>query len=68
MAISGVFFFFLIIVLTFIISDLIKLEAAYLRSERSALIWGLTKVCLSNIMFAHFMASFILAMSRINLE
>lgn len=68
MAISGVFFFFLIIVLAFILSDLIQIEAAYLHSERSVLIWGLIKVCLSNIMFAHFMASFILAMSRINLE
>lgn len=30
--------------------------------------WGLVKICLSNIIFAHFMASFILAMSRIDME
>lgn len=40
---------------------------AYLKSEKSILIWGLIKVCLSNIMIAHLMAGFILAMSRIDL-
>jgi hypothetical protein len=63
MAISGVFFFYLIIVLFLTLSDLIQIEAAYLHSEKAILLWGLVKICLSNIIFAHCLASVILAMS-----
>lgn len=68
MAISGVFFFFLIIVLIFTLVDLVKIETAYLKNEKSMLIWGLIKVCFSNIFIAHLMGGTMLAMSRIDLE
>ena len=58
----------LIIVLVFTLSDLLQIEAAYLHSQKAVLIWGLIKICISNIIFAHCMAGFILAMSRIDLE
>lgn len=67
-AISGVFFFYLIVVLFFTLAELIKIETAYLKSEKSIILWGLIKVCFSNIFMAHLIGGCMLAMSRIDLQ
>ena len=62
------FFFILIVALYLTVSDFVQIEAAYFRNEKTLLIWGLMKVCISNLIIAHIIATIILAMSYINLE
>ena len=64
--ISGFFFFILVDAFFITASDLIHVEAAYIRSEKAFLIWGLIKVCISNIIIAHIVAAIILGMTYLN--
>ena len=65
--VSGVLFIILILTLIVSLEDLIKIEAAYFKSKRQLLTWGLCKVLFQNILVAHIIAGFVLAMSRLDL-
>jgi hypothetical protein len=64
--VSALFSIVLVISLFYIVPDMLKIETAYLHSEKAVLIWGLAKVCFGNLVLAHILAEILLAMSWID--
>lgn len=66
MAISGVFFYFLIFQLLAKLQTMVHVETAHLKSEKWVIVWGLVKICFGNIIVAHILAAMLVGMSRLN--
>ena len=68
MVIAGILFFYLNLMVVYLGNDTIRTEATYIQSRRTTLIWALLKIIFFNIFFAHFMATLLLGMAKLEPE
>ena len=65
--VGGIYFFLLLVPMFISFKDVIMLETLYLRTKKQKLLIGLLKVFFLNFFFAHFNATVLLGMARIDL-